>query len=149
MRQQVDEAVHYIRKTYGNIPKVGVVLGSGLGSFTHQMRIFAEISYSDIPNFPLSTVEGHGGKLCFGQIDDKEVVAMAGRFHYYEGYTTPEVVFPIRVLKSLGISTLLISNAAGGTNKSFKIGDLMIIKDHISFFTANPLIGQNDSNIDK
>ncbi len=144
MRQKVNEAVHFIRKAYSAIPQVGVVLGSGLGSFTREMKIDTEINYSDIPNFPVSTVEGHSGKLFFGEIEGKKVIAMAGRFHYYEGYTTQEVVFPVRVLKCLGISTLLISNAAGGTNKSFAVGDLMIIKDHISFFTVNPLIGKND-----
>lgn len=147
MREKVDEAVRFIRKTYTGTPEVGVVLGSGLGSFTNEMTISNEIDYSDIPNFPVSTVEGHSGKLYFGEIEGKKVVAMAGRFHYYEGYTTPEVVFPIRVLKFLGISTLLISNAAGGTNKSFAVGDLMIIKDHISFFTENPLIGKNDDDL--
>lgn len=146
MRQKVEEAVSFIRKTYAAIPRIGVVLGSGLGSFINEMKISAAIDYSDIPNFPLSTVEGHRGKLYFGEIEGKEVVAMAGRFHYYEGYTTPEVVLPIRVLKYLGISTLLISNAAGGTNNSFAVGDLMVIKDHISFFTENPLIGKNDSH---
>lgn len=144
MRQKVEEAVRFIRKTYSETPQVGVVLGSGLGNFTDEMTISHEINYSDIPNFPVSTVKGHSGKLYLGEIGSKQVVAMAGRFHYYEGYTTEEVIFPIRVLKYLGITTLLICNAAGGTNKSFAVGDLMIIKDHISFFTVNPLIGKND-----
>jgi purine-nucleoside phosphorylase len=123
---------------------VGIVLGSGLGSFTAGMEIESEIRYADIPHFPVSTVEGHSGKLIFGTLSGKKVVAMAGRFQYYEGYTPPEVVFPIRVLKFLGIKTLIISNAAGGINTSFSVGDLMIIKDHISLLTLNPLLGKNE-----
>lgn len=143
MLTQINEAVDFIKSKYNLRPSVGIVLGSGLGSFTDEIENEFEISYADIPNFPLSTVEGHSGKLIFGNLSGKKVVAMAGRFHYYEGYTTPEVVFPIRVLKFLGIETLVISNAAGGTNQSYKVGDLMIIKDHISLLTLNPLIGKN------
>jgi purine-nucleoside phosphorylase len=122
---------------------VGIVLGSGLGSFTAQMKVEKEIPYGDIPHFPVSTVEGHNGKLIFGELGGKKVIAMAGRFHFYEGYTVEEVVFPIRVMKFLGIQTLLLSNAAGGMNIDFEVGDLMLIKDHISLFTPNPLIGKN------
>ncbi len=142
--QQIEEAVTYINKTYSQKPTVGIVLGSGLGSFTSEISIEKEIPYCDIPHFPVSTVEGHSGKLIFGKLSGKNVVAMAGRFHYYEGYTTNEVVFPIRVMKYLGIETLLISNAAGGMNKTFAVGDLMIITDHISQLTINPLIGKNE-----
>lgn len=145
MISKIEEAVNYIRTVYSEIPVVGIVLGSGLGSFTSEITSEIEISYSDIPNFPVSTVEGHSGKLIFGMLSGKRVVAMAGRFHYYEGYSTEEVVFPIRVMKFLGITTLLISNAAGGTNKSYKVGSLMIIRDHISMLTINPLIGRNES----
>ncbi len=144
MLKQINEAVDFIKLKYNSRPSVGIVLGSGLGSFTDEIETEFEISYADIPHFPVSTVEGHSGKLIFGNLSGKKVVAMAGRFHYYEGYTTPKVVFPIRVLKFLGIETLLISNAAGGTNQSFKVGDLMIIKDHISLLTLNPLIGKNE-----
>ena len=147
MIEQINEAVKFIRSQYSQKPQVGVVLGSGLGSFTGRMKIEHEIEYEKIPHFPISTVEGHSGKLTFGELAGKKVVAMAGRFHFYEGYSTPEVVFPIRVLKFLGIETLLISNAAGGTNPTFHIGDLMIIKDHISLFTHNPLIGKNEAAI--
>lgn len=143
MITRINEAVEYIRKIYVDAPSVGVVLGSGLGSFTAGMKIVAEIHYADIPHFPLSTVEGHKGKLIFGEMGGKTVVAMAGRFHYYEGYKPAEVVFPIRVLRFLGVQTLLISNAAGGMNPTFKVGDLMVIRDHISLFTINPLLGQN------
>ena len=144
MVRKVNEATDFIKSKYKTKPAVGIVLGSGLGSFTNEINIEFEIAYNDIPHFPISTVEGHSGKLIFGEMSGKKIVAMAGRFHYYEGYTTQEVVFPIRVLKFLGIETLLISNAAGGTNTDFQVGDLMIIKDHISMLTVNPLLGKND-----
>lgn len=144
MLAKINEAVSYIQNLYNTKPQVGIVLGSGLGSFTGEILVEKEIPYSDIPHFPVSTVEGHSGKLIFGELGGKKVVAMAGRFHFYEGYNTAEVVFPIRVMKFLGIETLLVSNAAGGTNKHWKVGDLMIIKDHISQFTPNPLVGKND-----
>jgi purine-nucleoside phosphorylase len=143
MVKEINEAVRFIQSKCSTRPLVGIVLGSGLGSFADEIQVECEIEYSDIPHFPVSTVEGHSGKLIFGNLSGKKVVAMAGRFHYYEGYTTKEVVFPIRVLKFLGIKTLLISNAAGGINSSFKVGDLMIIKDHISMLTINPLLGKN------
>ncbi|MEP6927587.1 MAG: purine-nucleoside phosphorylase [Ginsengibacter sp.] len=144
MLKKINEAVDFIKSKYITKLKAGIVLGSGLGSFTCEMNVELEIPYSDIPHFPLSTVDGHSGKLIFGELSGKKVVAMAGRFHYYEGYTTQEVVFPIRVLKFLGIETLLISNAAGGTNTTFHVGDLMIITDHISMLTLNPLLGKNE-----
>ena len=142
--QKIELAVAFIKNLYNQTPVVGIVLGSGLGSFIGEIKIEKEIAYADIPHFPVSTVKGHSGKLIFGELSGKKVVAMAGRFHYYEGYSTEEVVFPIRVMKHLGISTLLISNAAGGMNKTFKVGDLMIINDHISTLTINPLIGKNE-----
>jgi purine-nucleoside phosphorylase len=142
--QKIEAAVSFIKNKYSDTPVVGIVLGSGLGSFTSEIKIDVEIPYSDIPNFPVSTVEGHSGKLIFGELGGKKVVAMAGRFHYYEGYSPQEVVFPIRVMKYLGIQTLLISNAAGGMQKGFKVGDLMIITDHISQLTVNPLLGKNE-----
>lgn len=142
--QKINEAVAFIQNIYSQTPAVGIVLGSGLGSFTGEISVEKEIAYSDIPHFPVSTVEGHSGKLIFGTLGGKKVVAMAGRFHYYEGYSTEEVVFPIRVMKYLGINTLLISNAAGGMNLGFKVGDLMIINDHISMLTINPLLGKNE-----
>ena len=143
MLTKIDAAVRFIRTMYTDHPSVGIVLGSGLGSFTAEMTIEKEIPYGDIPHFPVSTVEGHSGKLIIGVLGGKKVIAMAGRFHFYEGYSVEEVVFPIRVMKFLGIQTLLISNAAGGMNTIFEVGDLMVIKDHISLFTANPLIGKN------
>ncbi|MEO6838493.1 MAG: purine-nucleoside phosphorylase [Ginsengibacter sp.] len=147
MLKQIYEAVEFIKARYSTQPIVGIVLGSGLGSFTDEIDTEFEIPYKEIPNFPVSTVEGHSGKLIFGNLGGKKVVAMAGRFHYYEGYSVQEVVFPIRVLKFLGIKTLLISNAAGGLNTSYKVGDLMVIKDHISMLTINPLLGKNEEDL--
>jgi len=140
---QIQETVDFIRTRYDKTPEIGVVLGSGLGNFSSEIEVEAEIPYASIPHFPVSTVKGHKGKLIFGKMEGRRIVAMAGRFHYYEGYSTAEVVFPIRVMKFLGISLLMISNAAGGVNPSYRVGDLMIIRDHISFATPNPLIGPN------
>ncbi|MCW3117309.1 MAG: purine nucleoside phosphorylase inosine and guanosine-specific [Chitinophagaceae bacterium] len=141
--EQISESVDFIRKQYSHQPQIGIVLGSGLGNFSNEIEIEKVISYADIPHFPVSTVEGHSGKLLFGRISGKKVVCMAGRFHFYEGYDPGQVVFPIRVLKFLGIKALFLSNAAGGVNPAFKVGDLMIITDHISFGIQNPLIGKN------
>lgn len=146
MVNKIKEAVDFIKNKYAVSPEIGIVLGSGLGSFTSEIKSEAEISYSDIPHFPESTVKGHQGKLIFGELSGKKVVAMAGRFHFYEGYDTQQVIFPIRVLKYLGIKTLFLSNAAGSMNPNFKVGDLMIINDHISLFSANPLIGKNEES---
>ncbi len=150
--QQIEETVTVIRRLYPKLnesmgPKTGIVLGSGLGNLASEIAVEAAISYSDIPHFPVSTVEGHQGKLIFGQISGKRVVILSGRFHYYEGYTPAQVVYPIRVLKFLGVETLLLSNAAGGMNKAFKVGDLMVIHDHISLFVVNPLLGKNESSL--
>lgn len=144
---QLNETAAFIKQQYDTTVSVGIVLGSGLGNFVNELNVEKEIPYSDIPHFPVSTVEGHSGKLIFGELGGKKVVAMAGRFHFYEGYTPQQVCYPIRVMKMLGVSTVLISNAAGGTNEHFEVGDLMIIKDHISFFTINPLVGKNDEGI--
>jgi len=143
MIAKINEATAYIKNLLKYQPQVGIVLGSGLGSFTKELKVDLQIPYGDIPHFPVSTVEGHSGQLIFGELSGKKIVVMAGRFHFYEGYTASEVVFPIRVLKMLGIQQLLLSNAAGGTNPTFKVGDLMIITDHISQFQINPLIGKN------
>ena len=143
MMLKIKEAVDFITNIYSDKPTVGLVLGSGLGSFVSEIKIEKEIPYGDIPHFPVSTVEGHSGKLIFGELGGKKIVAMAGRFHVYEGYTSEQIVFPIRVLKFLGIETLLVSNAAGGVNPALKVGDLMIITDHISQLAPNPLIGKN------
>jgi purine-nucleoside phosphorylase len=145
--QQLQETAAFIRNQTATTPTVGIVLGSGLGNFTAEIKVETEISYSDIPHFPVSTVEGHSGKLIIGELGGKKVVAMAGRFHFYEGYTPQQVIYPIRVMKALGVETIFISNAAGGTNKDWKVGDLMIIRDHISFFAINPLLGKNEDEL--
>lgn len=144
MIQQLEETTAYLQQQYPHVPEAGIVLGSGLGNFAEEIKVEREIAYEAIPHFPVSTVEGHHGKLIFGELHGKKVVAMSGRFHFYEGYSADQVVYPIRVMKFLGIRVLLISNAAGGVNPAFKVGDLMVIKDLISFATVNPLIGKND-----
>ena len=141
--KQLKETVKFLRKKYPHQPQIGIVLGSGLGSFTDEIEVEKEIDYHDIPHFPTSTVPGHKGKLVFGKLFGKRVIVMAGRFHFYEGYGAEQVVFPIRVMKLLGVEVLLLSNAAGGVNPDFKVGDLMIIRDHISIDIHNPLIGKN------
>lgn len=145
--QQIEEAVHSIRSVYAGKPRVGIILGSGLGNLSREIIVEWEIAYADIPHFPVSTVEGHQGKLIFGTLSGKPVAVLSGRFHFYEGYTPAQVVFPIRVMKYLGIETLLLSNAAGGMNANFRVGDLMIINDHISLFVINPLLGKNESEL--
>jgi len=141
--KKFNETLSFLKSGYPYTPDVGIILGSGLGNFSDEVVVEKEISYNDIPNFPVSTVEGHKGKLTFGNLGGKKVVCMAGRFHYYEGYDAEQIVFPIRIMKLLGVKALLLSNAAGGVNPNFKVGDLMIITDHVSFFTRNPLIGKN------
>ena len=145
--EKITETTKYLEQYNTSNAKVAVVLGSGLGDFVKEIETHHAVPYGEIPHFPVSTVQGHSGKLIFGSIAGKPIIAMAGRFHFYEGYTAEDVVFPIRVLKFLGIETLFLSNAAGGVNTSFKVGDLMIIKDHISFATKNPLIGKNDDRL--
>lgn len=145
--QKLQEATNYLKPFAQNNPTIAVVLGSGLGNFTKELQVEKEIDYENIPHFPVSTVEGHHGRLIFGFIAGKPIIAMAGRFHFYEGYSAEEVVFPIRVLKMLGIETLLISNAAGGVDPQLRVGDLMIITDHISMAIKNPLLGKNDDRL--
>ena len=147
LMQQLAETTAYIKNIYPHVPEIGIVLGSGLGNLVKEIEIEQEISYGSIPHFPVSTVEGHSGKLILGKLNGKHVVVMAGRFHFYEGYTPQQVVYPVRVMKMLGVHTLLLSNAAGGVGDGFKVGDLMIIRDHISFFTVNPLIGKNENEL--
>jgi purine-nucleoside phosphorylase len=145
--EKLSEASLFLQQFNHAGAKVGVVLGSGLGNFIDKIKVEHEIPYETIPHFPVSTVEGHHGKLIFGTIDAKPIIAMAGRFHFYEGYEPEAVVFPIRVMKFLGVETLLVSNAAGGVGRGFKVGDLMIITDHISFAVRNPLLGANDDRL--
>lgn len=141
---RLQESVDFIRNIHSRTPEAGIVLGSGLGSLLNEVRIEAAIPYEQIPHFPVATVEGHEGRLIFGWLGDRSVVVMSGRFHYYEGYSAAEVVYPIRVMKQLGITHLLLSNAAGGVNTGFRLGDLMIISDHIALGVPNPLRGRNE-----
>lgn len=141
--EQLNEAYEHIRKQISGEPEIGIILGTGLGKLVDEIKIEKTIPYNFIPYFPISTVESHFGKLIFGTIGDKKIVAMQGRFHFYEGYNMQQITFPLRVLKMLGIKTLFISNAAGGMNLDYKKGDLMIIDDHINLQGHNPLIGPN------
>ena len=141
--ERLADAVAFVRGRTDAAPVIGIVLGSGLGNFRSCIRVETEIPYAEIPHFPVSTVEGHGGTLIFGEVSGRKVVAMAGRFHYYEGYSPADVVFPIRVMGRPGVRQLLLSNAAGGVNTDFRVGDLMVITDHISLATVNPLLGPN------
>lgn len=144
---KIQETKEYIQSKYATTPSVGVVLGSGLGDLASKITIECELSYKDIPNFPVSTVEGHAGKLIFGQLGGKATVLMSGRFHYYEGYDMQQVTFPIRVMRALGVEHLFVSNAAGGMNKNYKVGDIVIIRDHINLFPEHPLRGKNDERL--
>ena len=142
MLKKIKESAEFLEKKTNCNPQVGIILGTGLGGLVNEIEIEQSISYEDIPNFPLSTVEGHSGRLIFGNLGGKQVVAMQGRFHFYEGYTMDKVTFPVRVMKLLGIKNLIVSNASGGVNPRYEVGDLMILSDHINLI-PNPLIGQN------
>lgn len=146
MLEKIIETTEFLKAKGITSPDAGIILGTGLGELTAKIDKIIEIDYKDIPNFPVSTVEGHAGKLIYGMFGGKKIVAMKGRFHYYEGYGSEQVALPVRVLKYLGIKCLFLSNAAGGVNPSFQIGDIMIITDHINLL-PNPLIGPNDDRI--
>lgn len=143
----ITEAVSFIQSKINTQPEIGIVLGTGLGNLINEIQIDTEIFYEDIPHFPLSTVEFHTGKLITGTLGGKQIIAMQGRMHFYEGYDMHEIVFPVRVLKMLGIKSLLLSNAAGAINLSFKKGSLMLINDHVDLFPAHALIGSNDKRL--
>ena len=140
----VQETVNYIKNKTNFNPEYGVILGSGLGSFTDDITIEFTLPYNEIPNFPISTVQGHKGALVFGTIGDKKVMAMQGRFHFYEGYDMKQVTFPVRVMKYLGVTKLIVSNASGGVNSDYEVGSVVIIKDHVNMFPEHPLRGKND-----
>lgn len=142
MLQTINEAVSYIREQIGTTPDTAIILGSGLGGIVDHLEVNCSVDYASIPNFPLSTVEGHEGKLISGLLGKTRILVMSGRFHYYEGYSMQEVTFPVRVLKFLGVKTLIVSNAAGGMNPEFEIGDIMVINDHINTM-PNPLLGKH------
>ncbi|MDI1355473.1 MAG: purine-nucleoside phosphorylase [bacterium] len=145
MLDQIESTTKNIRSRTANFfPTVGIILGTGLGGLVKEIKIEHSIPYHEIPNFPVSTVPGHHGQLIFGDLGGKKVVAMQGRFHFYEGYTMHQITFPIRVMKALGVTTLCVSNASGGMNPNFEVGELMILNDHINFFPDNPLIGRNE-----
>ena len=147
LKNQIAEALDFIRTKTNMLPEVGIILGTGLGALAKEIDSEIIIDYKDIPHFPLSTVESHEGKLIFGKLGGKNVVAMQGRFHYYEGYTMKQITFPVRVMKALGIKVLCVSNIAGGMNPNYRRGDIMIINDHINMLGDNPLIGRNDDDL--
>lgn len=146
MLEEIKNTASFIRNSVDFQPQVGIILGSGLGALADHIELVASLAYKDIPGFPVSTVAGHAGRLIFGWLGGKRVVAMQGRFHYYEGYTPQQVVFPVRVLRELGIQYLFVSNAAGGVNPSFHVGDIMVITDHINMI-PNPLVGPNEDEL--
>lgn len=141
------QTVEFIRSKTDLSPDAGIILGSGLGGLVDEMDIQLSLAYEEIPNFPVSTVKGHGGKLLFGKLNGKAVVMLSGRFHYYEGYSMQEVTFPVRVMRMLGARVLMVSNAAGGMNAAFRVGDLMMISDHINLFPEHPLRGRNEETL--
>lgn len=147
MFEKIEGAASFIRKKYAGMPKIGLILGSGLGVLADEIENAVKIPYEDIPDFPVATVEGHAGQLVLGTLNGKEVIAMQGRFHYYEGYDFRQVVFPVQTMKALGVETVVVTNAAGGVNEQFQPGDLMLISDHINAMGGNPLIGPNDKRM--
>lgn len=143
MLETIQQTSGYLKNKIGEIPNTAIILGTGLGELANEIDNKTEISYAEIPNFPISTVEGHSGKLIIGTLGGKRILAMQGRFHFYEGYSMKEVTFPVRVFQALGVKYLFVSNAAGGMNPSFDIGDIMLIEDHINMFPEHPLRGKN------
>ena len=148
MLQKINETAQWLKEhAEGEMPAIGIILGTGLGALVDHIENKQFIAYKDIPNFPVSTVEGHSGNLIFGTLGGRRVMAMQGRFHYYEGYDMKQVTFPVRVMQMLGVKTLFVSNAAGGMNKEFHVGDVMVITDHINLFPENPLRGKNHEEL--
>ena len=145
MLKKIQETSNFLKNKTGFTPEYGIILGTGLGGLVNEIKAEHIIEYEEIPNFPVSTVKGHQGKLIFGELSGKKVIALQGRFHFYEGYSMQEVTFPIRVFKELGIRILILSNASGGLNPDFSVGDVMFIEDHINLMGNNPLIGPNDA----
>ena len=143
MIETIKQTADYIRSKAGEVPETAIILGTGLGALVDHITDKKYLPYKEIPNFPVSTVEGHSGNLIFGRLGSRQVIAMQGRFHYYEGYDMKQVTFPIRVMKELGVKTLFVSKPAGGMNKKFRVGDVMVITDHINLFPENPLRGKN------
>ena len=147
MLEKIKQTADYLRGKVADMPRIAIILGTGLGPLADLIENKTVIPYSEIPNFPVSTVEGHSGNFIFGTLAGKRVMAMQGRFHYYEGYDMKTVTFPVRVMRALGVETLIVSNAAGGMNKEFQVGDVMVITDHINLFPENPLRGKNHNEL--
>lgn len=147
MLEKIKATASFIEERIGARPETGIILGTGLGGLVKEIEIIESIPYSEIPNFPVSTVEGHAGRLIYGKLGSKEVLAMQGRFHYYEGYSMKEVTFPVRVMKYAGVKQLFVSNASGGLNPDWHVGDIVIITDHINFFPEHPLHGKNENEL--
>ncbi len=147
LMNQLAETTAFIKGKVQTDATIGIILGSGLGNLAQEIKTEISIPYSEIPHFPVSTVEGHSGSLLLGELSGKKVWVMSGRFHFYEGYSAQQVAYPVRVMHMLGVKVLLLSNAAGGVNTNFKVGDLMLINDHISLFTVNPLLGKNEESL--
>ncbi|MGM0619996.1 MAG: purine-nucleoside phosphorylase [Bacteroidota bacterium] len=147
MLEKIKATANYIKERINAKPEIGIILGTGLGGLVNDIEILDSIPYDEIPNFPVSTVDGHAGRLIYGKLGNKEVLAMQGRFHYYEGYTMQEVTFPVRVMKFVGVSHLFVSNASGGLNPDWYVGDIVLINDHINFFPEHPLHGKNENEL--
>ncbi len=147
MLEKIKVTANFIKERINATPEIGIILGTGLGGLVNEIKIIDSIPYSEIPNFPVSTVEGHAGRLIYGKLGKREVLAMQGRFHFYEGYSMAEVTFPVRVLKFVGISHLFVSNASGGLNPEWTVGEIVLISDHINFFPEHPLRGKNNNNL--
>ncbi|KJF41801.1 purine-nucleoside phosphorylase [Draconibacterium sediminis] len=147
MLEKIKATANFIKEKIQASPEVGIILGTGLGGLVNEIEIIDSIPYTDIPNFPVSTVDGHAGRLIYGKLGDKEVLAMQGRFHYYEGYDMKEVTFPVRVMKFVGVNNLFVSNASGGLNPDWRVGEIVLLTDHINFFPEHPLRGKNMSEL--
>ncbi|WP_319479315.1 purine-nucleoside phosphorylase [uncultured Draconibacterium sp.] len=147
MLEKIKATANFIKEKIQASPEVGIILGTGLGGLVNEIEIIDSIPYTDIPNFPVSTVDGHAGRLIFGKLGDKEVLAMQGRFHYYEGYDMKEVTFPVRVMKFVGVKNLFVSNASGGLNPDWHVGEIVLLTDHINFFPEHPLRGKNNNEL--
>jgi len=147
MLEKINATASFIRDRFKGNPEIGIILGTGLGGLVNEIEITDYIPYKEIPGFPVSTVDGHAGRLIYARMGNKEIIAMQGRFHFYEGYSMKEVVFPVRVMKFLGISNLIVSNASGGLNPDWHVGDIVLITDHINFFPENPLNGKNEEEL--
>lgn len=147
MLEKIKVTASYIKERINATPEIGIILGTGLGGLVNEIEIIDSIPYSEIPNFPVSTVQGHAGRLIYGKLGKREILAMQGRFHFYEGYSMEEVTFPVRVLKFVGISHLFVSNASGGLNPEWTVGEIVLISDHINFFPEHPLRGKNNDEL--